>query len=77
MRIATGLLNGERQPNTEGSADLWAEFVSELGLKTTRRLHLVRVKGHSTKKSADALASVAEATTEYRGQCRFVGRVCI
>ena len=40
---------------------MWAEFVSELGLKTTRRLHLVWVKGHSTKKSADALASVAEA----------------
>ena len=40
VRIPTRLIQGERQLNTDGNADMWVEFVCELGLKTTRRLHI-------------------------------------
>ena len=76
-RRKPGLLQGERQLNTEGNADLWPEYVSELRLKATRRLHFVCVKGHEMKchidrrttttldragnDAADALASAATA----------------
>ena len=48
VRIACGLSQCEREMNTEGNADLWAEFVSELKLKTTRHLHVVWVKGYAS-----------------------------
>ena len=41
VRVVTGLLKGERQLNTEGNADVWNELVTELRLKTTRRLNFV------------------------------------
>ena len=52
VRIATGLLHGERQSNNEGDADLWNEFVTELGLKATRQLDFVWVKEHAAKSSS-------------------------
>ena len=48
VRVAVGLLQGERQFNNECDADLWDEFVTELRLKATRQLD-VWVKGHATK----------------------------
>ena len=48
IRIAAGLLLGERQLETEGNAYLWAEFVSELRLETARRLHFVWVEEVTT-----------------------------
>ena len=49
VRVAIGLLQGERQLNNEGNADSWIEFETELRLRTTRRLHFVWVTGHATK----------------------------
>ena len=49
VRIAAGLLQGERQLNNESNADLWDEFLTELRLKTTRQLDFVWIKGHATK----------------------------
>ena len=53
VRVAVGLLQCERQLNNEGKAALWAEFVTDLRLKTTRLLDFVWVKGHSTKVHID------------------------
>ena len=52
-KLLLGLLQGERQLHTEGNADSWAEFVSVLRLKTTRRVHFEWVKGHATKVHID------------------------
>ena len=76
-RIALGLLQGERQLNNEGDADLWDEFVTGVRLTATRQLSFVWIKGHATRihidreitttldnggnDAADALASAAAA----------------
>ena len=53
MRSAAGRLQGERQLNNEGGADLWDEFVTELRLKATPQLNFVWIKGHATQIHTD------------------------